>query len=450
MLQTVAAFLRRLAGATTHISDQRVSQATRNWYTFQGVQMIVIGIISALAALLTWSTVMGAVWIGTIVATLWFVLNISFNYGQTQIVDAVRGKRFALPVIVFIGIFFSILVAAVNTNFLMLFSLDAEIRQNIEAKYQKERAAKEGQYVVVQRQYDQDLGKARLKLEMDADKVAQTTKADIAKLQADADRAKAAYTKAFAEHTAEVRGQGPSRLIGAGPRSKAAMQEVEALKAVMDDANKRLDDAKAGAAQTTSTAAADSRRTLEEEKSKLDARLAQQQDQIKRDITELDATPRYGFIDRDVAMWSLVDRDSHFLIGWFLLFMTIEASVLILKLASGKRDYHYLLESISIGHINAMGETIKSGMEVRRQRELAEAEAASAHTKALRKLRTDADFAALEDAVGIRQRIDVYLKALEGAATPEHIDAERERLNKLFAAQYGSRRRSWVPRVVSG
>lgn len=428
----IVKLLRRIGGGTPELDHDDVSQKTRNGYTVLGGLMLILAVMSASIAGFTWASVMHSPMVGVCVAVGWFFFSLALNYMMAWIIDASRSaKRGAIGIVLTTILLFGALISAVNTNFVMLWMLDTEIRQGIQADYQAERAAKEREIIRLDGKLADDVGKARLTAGIAIQKTSGEGGDDIAKLQAEVAVLLTDYRAALAAITTEVDGRATSKQVGEGPRARTKRLEAEQRKALYDAALARLADATAKRGPAVQTKVAEIQTALAAEERALADRHAENKNRLQRDIQELDLLPRDGFINRDKVMWSLLGTNQHFMIIFGAFFFLLECLVGLVKVLMGKTDYHVLLESLASDKLKALNDKIRLNRDAIRMNELAAIAGDLEHRNAIRDARLRDEAGKLSTAAQYQQHLEDHLMALKTSGMKqEDVNAERERLLK--------------------
>jgi len=429
---TIVKLLRRVGGGTPELDHDDVSQKTRNGYTVLGGLMLILAIMSASIAGFTWASVMHSPMVGVCVTIGWFFFSLALNYMMAWIIDASRStKRGGIAVALTTILLFGALISAVNTNFVMLWMLDTEIRQGIQADYQAERANKERDIVRLDAKHADDLGRARLAAGLAIQKASGDGGDEIAKLQAEAAALQADYRTALAAITTEVDGRANSKQVGEGPRARTKRLEAEQRKALYDAAAARLAEATAKRGPTVEAKVVQIEATLATEERALADRHAEVKTRLQRDIQELDLLPRDGFINRDKVMWGLLGKNQHFMIIFVAFFFLLECLVGLVKVLMGKTDYHVLLESMASDKLKALNDKIKLNRDAIRANELATISGDLEHRNALRDARLKDEAGRLSAAAQYQQHLEDHLTSLRTSGMKqEDVLVERERLLK--------------------
>lgn len=441
MANALVKSLRRVGGGTPELDRPEVSQKTRNGYTVLGMLVLIVATMSSAIAGFTWASVMHSVAVGVGVACAWFLFSASLNYMMAWIIDAARGRLGGLLTMTAAILLFGMLISAVNTNFVLLWMMDPEIKQTLQANYQADRAALEAKLNDVDTKLNRDLTTLTLQREAATNRVRSEGSAELAKTQAEVTDLTNKYQIALNAVTVEVDGRANSKQIGDGARAKQKRAEAEAIKGLLDAANARLAAQTARLDPAVQGRIAEANRTYEVDKARLQDEAKAEKNRTERNIKELDLVPRDGFVNRDLALWGLVKQDPHFMFIFMALFFLIESLVALVKILMGKTDYLLLLEAMAADKLRELAVRTANSNAARRAAELTSRQQAAAHRKQLHQLDTEEHNDALAQATARHKAIEDHLKGLADAGVSEEaIDAMRSQLLKEEKHKFGTLR----------
>lgn len=379
-------FLRTLAGGSKDLEKEGINPSTRMLFTAKGLLLLVVSTLSAAVAGYTWGSIFKSIPVGVLAASLWFFASLALNLIISWKLDQSHfqggSRKAALAIAVGLGF----VIASVNTTFILMKVYEPEITAFIDGKYRDERAAVERQRNATEGELVRKASELRDTAEAAKRQVRSEGAAALAPLQAEVTSLRERYQAAVNAVTVEVDGRGKSKAAGEGPRARQKRQEAEALKELLDAAVLRLEqeEARANGLIEQRVAAFDAALALDLQE--LERQRTDTLGRLDRNLREMDSTPRDGFLHRYTALravaWQEVFGSSVFLAFFFFL----ECIVVALKLVTGRTDYHLHRAAQWAEMENKLSKETATSNAERRERELAERQAALKHLEEVAKL----------------------------------------------------------------
>ncbi len=421
MLHRTKLFLRALAGGTRDLDKKEVNQGTRNIYTAVGLLMLAVAVVSSGFAGYAWGNVFRSAWVGALAFMVWLPISLGVNYIIAWKIDQKHQGVLSRIFAVLVAFAFAGVLVYMNSMFMMMKTLQPEIVQQVETKYYAKRSALENELASHNAKYNQDLGQLRTQADTATQKITMASSAEVEKLRADVVKLRGEYDTALAAYTAEVDGRGNSRMVGEGSRARAKRAEAEERKRLFTDAEAQLAAAIAKLDPAVAAKVAEVKQNLTTDEARLLASVASDKARLERNIAELDAMPRNGFIDQHEALQGLVLRNPAAMYGFLALFFMLESLVVLSKLYMGKTEYHMMRAAEFAMRVNEQQAKIVGLDKSRRERELAERQAKAAHRKALRQIENTEREEQLADAEKQHETFNRHLARLEQMDVGEEV-----------------------------
>lgn len=389
--------LRTIAGGDASLEEEDVNSSTRVLYTTKGLLLLSVSLLSAAVAGYTWSEVFHSSFVGVMVGCLWFIVSLTLNMIISWKFDQVSihgtSRWHALPVAVVLGL----VIASVNSQFILMRIYDSEIKAHIAEKHRSERAAKEAELTTSVSAFAQKASELREKAEADKQVARANVESALTAQQAEVSQLRKRYDEAVKALTTEIEGKAVTGRVGDGSVAGRKRQEMAEVKALLDASTVRLEQARARlnpqvdqTIQSIEAALATSLQDLERQKKANEGYLT-------RDARELETAPRDGFLQRSAALTAVAWQQPVWAGLFFLLFAILESTVVLLKALTGQTEYH-LLRRVELARL-----VEKHGKEL---------ETLDAANRERARLGQDADMRRLE----------------EGGATHEQVNKARQRL----------------------
>ncbi len=413
MLHRTKLFLRALAGGTRDLDKKEVNQGTRNIYTAVGLLMLAVAVVSSGFAGYAWGNVFRSAWVGGLAFLVWLPISLGVNYIIAWKIDQKHQGVLSRIFAVLVAFAFAGVLVYMNSMFMMMKTLQPEIIQQVETKYYGKRSALEAELAMLNAQYNKDLAALRSKADTATQSVTSASNAEVDKLRAEVAKLRDDYTVALAVYTAEVDGRGNSKMVGEGSRARAKKAEADDRRRLFEAAEARLTAEVAKLDPAVSAKVAEIKQNLVSDEARLLAATSADKLRLERNIAELDAMPRNGFLDQHEALQSLVLRNPSGMYGFLALFFMLESLVVLSKLYMGRTEYHMMRAAEFATRVNEDQAKISSLAQARRQRELVERQAQAAHRKALRQIEITEREEQLADAEKQHETFNRHLAKLE-------------------------------------
>lgn len=426
MLYRLKLFLRALAGGTRDLDKKEVNQGTRNIYTGVGALMLSVAAVSAAFAGYAWGNVFQSVYVGALAFAVWLPISLGINYLIAWKIDQKHQGFMSRVFAVLVAFAFAGVLVYLNTTFVLMKTMQSEITQSIDAKYYAKRDGFERDLAAVNAKYNQRLSALRQQADTAIQQTTNANSAEIDKLRADILKLRADYDVALAAYTAEVDGRGNSRMVGEGSRARAKKAEADERKRLLSDAEAQLAAAIARLDPVAATKAAEIKQTLASDEARLLSEVQVEKSRLERNIAELDAMPRNGFLDQQEALQSLMHRNWTGMSGFLAFFFMLESLVVLAKLYMGKTEYHMMRAAEFASRANEHQRKMTDLTKDRRARELAEKQAEAAHRKSLRQITMTEREEQLADAEKHHEAFNKHLENLEKLDVGEEVIQEQK------------------------
>jgi hypothetical protein len=413
--------LRTLGGAPDidKYPSDKVDAGTRSKFTVGGAGLILVAIVSALCAGVSWGLVTKIALLGVGVGFVWAWINGFFNFTVGSLIDDMHGKGFTRKSgVLLLAISLVSVMAYINSSSIQMWTMRDEITQVIEGDYHAKRAVLDREKDRLNSTYAGDLLKLRSKAAADLDKVG-APQGGIQKLESEEASLRRDYLTALSEVNREADGHAPSGQVGVGSRTRLKQQTADSVKGLLDAKVAELAATRTRANSSTDTRANEIRQTLARDEGQLKSDFDNNTRSLSGRYEELGSEPRYGFSDRHLALFRLFLRDPLWMGSMFVVFFILELLFVIYKLWNNNTTYHAIkaAERAKV-HANLAAE-IAQDAEVVRQHEAGEAERARAHQKVM----SGHKKAELDDRM---QELADHLQTLRDNGTPEE-DVQKAR-----------------------
>jgi hypothetical protein len=299
---------------------------------------------------------------------------------------------------------------------------ESEIRAYIEEQYQDARAAIERQKSQAETGFVAKTSELRQKAEADKRQARSDTEATLAPLSAEVTRLSAEYRSLVNAITVEVDGRANSQLAGEGPRSRQKRAQATSVKELLDAATAKLNGETVRVNRQLDDKIASVDAILEADLGELSDRRQAAESQFDRNLRELDSKPRDGFLNEYTALRAVSWKEPLGALQFLALFTLIESMVIVVKLVTGKTDYHMFRATQWAKRENELSKEISTNNAERRARERTEKEDDHTHAQELAKI------AAAERARRLQELNDHLTDLKQRGASDEDVARARKRL----------------------
>jgi len=411
-------FLRSLAGGTRNLDRPEVSSRTRNIYTRQGAAVLLTALVSGFGVYVATTNLTEAVVLMILIPPFWFVLKALFDSIMSSKVDEAvqRYGRLRAFLVAIPSLFFAVVLSLMSTEFIMTAIMKKEIDADLQGKHVAARTVLERELGTTRSTHSSELAQARAKAAADTDKVNGQANPQIAQLQSEANKLQSEFTAAQRDVAAEVDGRAASGQVGVGSRSKLKQANADRVKSLLDAKLAELAAERARIYPMVAASIASINATLDSEVARLNSQLKDTEVRLEQKIAEHNTISRGGFIDRHQALMRLWRNEPLGMSFLALVLFIIEAMPVLLKLISGKTDYHRLMQTLDDVHETEQSRQRLESETKRRQHEKENFDAEMAHRKAVRS-------ALIQD------------QKEEDLAKREHWDSVETHLNKMEVGQ---------------
>ena len=337
--------LRGIAGGSNQLLDSpHVTDATRGYYANMGRVIILVVALTAAAAGFAWGSVFHSVAVGVVTAVGWFFLAMGIQWAICFCVDNLYGRSIVAKLALVLGVLVMAgVLASVNSSFILMQTMDQEIEAHIERKYRAQRDVLEAKLHTLGVNRDKNVADRRTEAAQQTAAVQAALARHLEPFQQKVDELNTAYQKLMGEYSAEVAGKVGSGKLGEGPAAKAKKLQADETNRLLVDAQAAFQTAELKIAPTVRARLEAISTNLGVDLKRIGDDYAAQAKLVNRDIAELDATPRNGFIDRHAAL-TAVFWESPFGVGmWVAFFFMLETLIILLKLISPTSEYQVML-----------------------------------------------------------------------------------------------------------